>query len=202
MLTRSECLLKYKYARIVRHTHNLLCWHCCHPFDTIPIPLPIQYTERGDKWTYVGNFCSWGCAKAYNTDSGHVRVGERGMLLSRLKFRVFGKYIPTIPSPPRQCLRAFGGTMTIEEFRDKSPLGIIVSSLPKNMVPLDHIITTRKIDFESHSQKKQKHKDIDFTTTRQDVPKKNDNLRLKRNKPLPKAPKNTATGLECFLVNP
>lgn len=120
------------------------------------------------------------------------------MLLARLKFRVFGKHIPTIPSPPRQCLRAFGGGMTIDEFRDKSPLGLVVSSLPKNMVPLDHIITTRKVDFDQ-TQKKQKHKDIDFSSTSQ--PAKNDNLRLKRNKPLPKVPKNTGTGLECFLVS-
>jgi len=201
-LSRDGCL-----ALCISHATQgeLLCWHCCHPFDSVAIPLPVSYDSRKDTWTYLGHFCSWGCAKAFNTDSKHVRMGERGMLLARLKFRVFGRYIPTIPSPPRQCLRAFGGTMTIDTFREQSPLGVVVSKLPRNMVPLENIITKRTVDFGSNHTKMGDRSDkMSKVSKPSSKSLKNESLRLKRNKPLPSEKTmglERTMGLECFIVS-
>ena len=44
---------------------NLLCWYCSHSFKTQPLFIPVQKDK--DKYKICGNFCSWGCVKAYST---------------------------------------------------------------------------------------------------------------------------------------
>ena len=43
--------------------------------------------------------------------------GSQAMALTLLKKRITGKTTTTTPSPPRLLLKAFGGYMTIEEYR-------------------------------------------------------------------------------------
>jgi MYM-type Zinc finger with FCS sequence motif len=97
---------------------SLICWWCVHAFPLDPpIHLPIKYDSKLDRFSTIGNFCSWACAKAYALDMKTARSGEVQSFLAMMKRRAVGKYINTWPAPKREALKCFGGTMTIEEFR-------------------------------------------------------------------------------------
>ena len=137
MLTREECLvLCISTVPITEPDDDAQvvdqwCWHCCHTIPGMVIPLPVAYDDRKHSYTYMGQFCSWGCAKGYALDLQRM---EWGHLLAMLKRQVIGKRCPTVPAPPRRCLQVFGGSMTLEEFRSKSNEGIIVGQLPRRMM--------------------------------------------------------------------
>ena len=99
-------------------TEGLMCWWCVHGLPQRPcIHLPIKYDDKLNRFTTVGNFCSWQCAKAYALDTNSAKSGEVQSFLAMMRLRAFGKYVPLWPAPKRQFLKCFGGTMTIEEFR-------------------------------------------------------------------------------------
>lgn len=107
---------------------GVLCWNCCHPFDNIPAYLPIAKARREDPLVLTGYFCSWDCVKAY-------AVGQRKSLsyIGLLAYLTYYKpthcrhvrectcleaarrYVPI--APPKELLQAFGGPMSIEEYR-------------------------------------------------------------------------------------
>lgn len=97
---------------------SLVCWWCVHPFPLDPpIHLPIKYDSKLDRFSTIGNFCSWACTKAYALDMRTARSGEVQSFLAMMKRRSVGKYTNTWPAPKREALKCFGGTMTIDEFR-------------------------------------------------------------------------------------
>jgi len=160
------------------------CWHCCHTFDGPGVPLPIAYDDRRDVWKTMGLFCTFSCAKGYNTDGGGYRSPIIGQLLTLLQKRMTGKFSGIVPAPPRHRLRVFGGTLSIQEFRAKAASGIIVTALPSRMIPLETIMEERKA-----AERRVKPRvlpnlteSIDFTTT---AATKNENLRLRRPRPMP-----------------
>lgn len=97
---------------------GLVCWWCVHSLPQRPcIHLPIKYDDKLNRFTTVGNFCSWQCAKAYALDTNTAKSGEIQSFLAMMRLRAFGKFVPLWPAPKRQFLKCFGGTMSIEEFR-------------------------------------------------------------------------------------
>ena len=116
---------------------NSLCHHCCHKFDTTPVPIPETYDELRKIYICKGYFCSWQCAKAYNINYMNTSgCGNRNMNISLLAHRMWVKYIKddvnTVktrdklrtysmhyinPAQDRIVLKAFGGHMDIEEYR-------------------------------------------------------------------------------------
>ena len=97
---------------------GLVCWWCVHDLPQRPcIHLPIKYDDKLNRFTTIGNFCSWQCAKAYALDTISAKSGEVQSFLAMMRLRAFGKYVPLWPAPKRQFLKCFGGTMSIEEFR-------------------------------------------------------------------------------------
>ena len=208
-LTRTQCLalaIRKSLSTLdtdpVQNTTStgIWCWHCCHPFPGDPIPLPISYDDRTQKWKTMGSFCSWNCAKGFNTDS-HRHNGVRGMLLTLLRKRMTGKLEHLVPAPPRCCLKVFGGTMTIDEFREKSINDIIVSKLPPKMIPLETIIHERKVNAKRQSDipGPDLEQSVDLSLTTQ----KNEAFRLKRPRPMPSSSDVLARtmGLEFFGKN-
>lgn len=96
-------------------TSEYLCWWCCHNFDGSPKCIPTSYEILKDKFTVTGNFCSWNCAKAYAIYEKPSQITN----LTRLIQFVHGSGDFSIPiAPPRYLLKSFGGTMTIDEFRE------------------------------------------------------------------------------------
>jgi len=168
---------------------SLVCWWCIHalPIDP-PIHLPVKYDSKLNRFSCIGNFCSWQCAKAYAIDMGTSRAGEIQSFLAMMRRRSIGRYESLWPAPKRQALKCFGGHMTIEEFRS---YGGLVEP-PRIHFPFEKMFyattavpgvpTSTKIGSSSKQvQNSGKLMAIENSSTETDT------LRLKRSKPLSRA---------------
>ena len=97
------------------------CWWCCNTFDTIPCTLPTKYDSLRKRFTFMGIFCSWNCAKSYNFNMSDHRKYERSQLITFLVQQLYGieNAINIKPAPPREALKMFGGYLDIHEFRNR-----------------------------------------------------------------------------------
>ncbi len=176
---------------------GLICWWCVHALPQKPcIHLPMRYDDKLDKFTTIGNFCSWQCAKAYALDTNSAKSGEIQSLLALMRMKAFGKYVPLWPAPKRQFLKCFGGTMTIEEFRTYG--GLIEP--PQLYFPIENQV--RPIFSNAISDPVVQEGATTFQSTGNTLLKAIENasgqqetLKLKRNKPLAR----TASKLESTL---
>lgn len=130
---------------------DLLCHNCCHVFEGVPVPLPQTYDRVRKIYYCSGNFCSWQCSKTYNmTQTPLSGRGNRNMYIALLAYKTWVKYrgshVDIVkgvrinrplngammtyatycihPFPPREVLRVFGGSTSIDEYR-KGSFGII-----------------------------------------------------------------------------
>ena len=101
---------------IVVDKTNIACWWCTYNFDTLPCFLPDRYVN--EKFYVFGCFCTYGCAMKYNSNLGDYRVATRHALIKDLCNSIFGNTEMLIEAPEKEVLQKFGGTMTIEEFRN------------------------------------------------------------------------------------
>lgn len=156
---------------------STLCWYCCHPFDGPPLPLPLRYDDRRDVWHVTGTFCSWACMKSYNLDSSSYMRHVNATYITLLHKRCTGRLEGIRPAPPRLTLKAFGGTLSIEEFRgtDKQ-----LELVPPRMIvhrPVVEEIPARLRERPTHQQ-------MQDSVSFKDATAQNDMLRLRRPKPL------------------
>ena len=118
------------------------CWWCRHSFNTCPIGLPIEYyphepsshkkiareaaltkanlsLDMNDFFITDGLFCSFPCCKAFNKDCrDEIKYQESLTLLLLLYSKLTNRTVLTIPEAPHwKLLKAYGGHLTIEEFR-------------------------------------------------------------------------------------
>jgi hypothetical protein len=95
------------------------CWWCCHPFEDEPLEMPKKYDEMRRKFYTYGKFCSWSCMKAFAIDNYGVNLGGRIMgNIMCMRKQMYGVLGPVRMAPKRYELEVFGGSMTIEEFRE------------------------------------------------------------------------------------
>ena len=120
------------------------CFWCTHSFEGSPCFLPVK--EESKVYHVYGNYCTPQCGLAYllyeHLDS-HVRW-ERMSLLHRMYKSVGRLY----PAPPRECLKAYGGIYTIDEFRKiigENRIRVDVQVPP--MVSILGTLDTKPIDF-------------------------------------------------------
>lgn len=166
---------------------NTHCWWCRHPFDTTPIPLPVVYDDRTDVFKTRGTFCSWSCAKAFSISTKEADYPTYNMYLYMLFRRSVDpetarKGYPI--APHWSSLKIFGGSLTIEDFRTRctphrNPLSETLYELRNG-----HAIPVADATKEEEAKvtKDKPLKNLDFTNL---TTKKNEPLRLRRNKPLP-----------------
>lgn len=109
---------------------KIACWHDCHPFDTMPIPIP-KYSKHDistSSPTYVvyGVFCSCNCAIAYILERGTYDQQQQLLRFKQMVITVFGIDADSVfamePAAPRIFLTMFGGHLSIDEFRSQSLL--------------------------------------------------------------------------------
>jgi hypothetical protein len=92
------------------------CYHCHHNFSNKPFFLPIDYSSELKRYKITGNFCSPNCAKAYAFNS--KKYDKKTYLIPQMYRELFGAHYYIKPAPPIQCLKDYGGSMTIEQFRN------------------------------------------------------------------------------------
>jgi hypothetical protein len=173
-----------------------LCWHCCHPWQGEAIPYPFAYDDRTKKFKVGGQFCSFECIKGYSRDTVSVAVsGIHLMNIRHYRKIITGRTDPFMPAPPKIVLRAFGGNLTIEEFRKPNP---------KIEYTVNYGSTVKIIPYEAHEYHTGT-KNVTLLDTETEVNIKNSNvknehLRLRRTKPLAQGRSNIerSLGLNAF----
>ena len=101
-------------------TTHVWCFHCCHPFDGTGIPLPCRYVNGK---FYVKNvYCSWNCLKAANLAMVDSNKYHRSSLIQLMYYKMHNVQNNIKPAPPREALKVFGGTLSIDDFRSSSEL--------------------------------------------------------------------------------
>lgn len=163
---------------------DLWCWHCCHTFDTKPIPFPLKYDEKLQRFSVVGTFCSWNCAKAFKQNAGSFRRGIDENIFTLFYKRCTGT-IKSIPAaPPKYLLDVFGGPLTIEEFRNKTAKDEkSFVSMPPNLILHAQLLHERK-----HSETLRHNltvkADMNVTVDMGSKAAVNETLKLRRPKPV------------------
>lgn len=151
------------------------CWWCCHPFEGPELHMPIKYDEPRKRFTTMGTFCSWGCMKAYNIDRAGPKYGEYQMMITLMRKHAYGRIESYTSAPKRQCLKVFGGTMSIDEFRGcKDPPFV---QMPNQLLMVCHQgPSDQKKEMQASSENKMNSINNATGQTEQ--------LKLKRSKPL------------------
>lgn len=126
--------------RQVMETTTISCWHCCHPFDTIPCFLPLRYTSD-NVFQVKGCFCSYNCVLAYAYDHRHhASIPLVNYLYRRVNQLSQHHHIKR--APPRETLATFGGTLSIQAFRANFTTNTRVSLIQPPMVIINDTIET------------------------------------------------------------
>lgn len=107
-----------------KSSEGLCCmWDTC-PFDTAPVAIPVSYDIQTDTYASIGMFCSLACAAAYNMADHRVCHSvrhERHALIAMLHAgECRAPHQGFVIAPERECLRKFGGSLSIEQFRSTS----------------------------------------------------------------------------------
>jgi hypothetical protein len=167
-----------------KRTHTLpektdvMCYWCSHQFEGRPCIIPQACIDN--IWRVYGNFCSPSCSLSYLLSQimdTHVRW-ERIALLNRL----YGASVSgrIYPAPPRETLATFGGTFSIQEYRnviDEKKLRVDINYPP--MVSILASMDTKPIDFYETSLK-----NTFVSVTHDRFHKAEEGLKLRRTKPL------------------
>jgi len=120
---------------------DICCLWCCHQFDTVPIAIPKKYDSSGT-YHLFGCFCGFNCAGSYIFNNGNISSTykwEYYSLLNKLykDLSENEQYEKILLAPPRECLKMFGGFLSIDEFRchSKSRLSTYKMIMPP-MIPI------------------------------------------------------------------
>ncbi len=164
--------------KLPSHT-DISCFWCSHPFEGMPCILPER--EEAGVYRVYGNFCCPECAVAYLLEESldSTTRWERMALLHR----IYGPYYNhkrIFPAPARCTLKTFGGPISIQSYRNtvrERKVRIDIQVPP--MVSILGSLDTKPIDFYDSSLR------TTFSPLLQEsLPKAEENLRLKRTKPL------------------
>ena len=139
---------------------NIHCWWCAHQFKNMPCAIPKYYINN--KFYLYGCFCSFNCAASNIIYSGDNSKWEEMSLLNLLYKKIYPsndnmKKIKL--APPKECLKMFGGTMDIEEFRSNFNNNIELNIIKPPMISIiptieENIINLPSSDIELNLQKK------------------------------------------------
>jgi len=105
-------------THLLKFTKNTKCWWCRNTFIGPALQLPEDYYN--ETFYCLGNFCSFNCMKSYNLDSSDSLTFKRESLIHLLYYMTFSEYKEIIPAPHWITLEEYGGTLSIEKFRESS----------------------------------------------------------------------------------
>ena len=133
-------------APFVPQTTQCECWWCDDTFEDLPAYI-VNYYRNGAYYVF-GNFCSFNCALKYNIKMlKDFKCNTRHALTTSLRIKVTGIKTPIKFAGDRELVKAKGGKITIEKFREG--FSVISPNLKINMpplIPLVHVIEEGKRD--------------------------------------------------------
>ena len=156
---------------------EILCFWCCCKFDNPPWGIPLKY--ENDKFELFGIFCNPQCTLAYllNNSQNDDYLWEKISLLNLLYFKIYNKYENIVPALNKIALKQFGGSLDEEQYRN------ITSSNSKSysieFPPCNNVIPMLE---EIYKKNNLSNSFIPIDKNR--IIKANNELKLKRNKPI------------------
>lgn len=133
------------------------CRHCCHPFETAPIGVPVKHDDSRNLFYCIDPCCSDRCAWARIVERGWAlgMIGQQFITMMRKAYKLGWKYRPC-PAPPQTRLQQFGGDLTIQEFRTHGDR-FICWKVPNNIImeseQLAELERVEQRDVRSHREK-------------------------------------------------
>lgn len=132
------------------------CWHCTYGFNTSPysIPLKCQIVKNNGtvligsarEYQTYGIFCMAECMYQYILDNNfHKKEEIISLMYSYIRYRNNVDTVDTIvPAGAKELLKKYGGTMTIDEYRNKMKAYYTVCIPP--MIHLEHTVTSVSVN--------------------------------------------------------
>jgi len=110
-------LINFIDFKNINEENHICCWWCTHQFDNLACGIPLKFEDG--KYTVKGYFCSFNCALSYNRNENiDYLVKQQRMTLLNLLYNEMEPDGEEIEYAPRkECLRKYGGILSIEEFR-------------------------------------------------------------------------------------
>ena len=99
------------------HQTNVVCRYDGEPFESIPIPLPVEHNTETNTYSCYGIFCSAACVKAFMENNPVYSNALSMIWLKKIMCEIFGDFDDIVESPPIDLLIKHGGELTIEQFR-------------------------------------------------------------------------------------
>lgn len=157
------------------------CWWCCHPVEGTELHLPYKYDDRLKRFSTMGSFCSWSCMRSFALSE--YTDAQAGILCSYINMmhKKATNTCETVSSAPSKwALKVFGGTLSIEEFRNMSRNKHVTVRMPNETHKLYTVveINKRETKISTDGELESKFRDIQNATGT------NEPLKLKRSKPL------------------
>lgn len=103
---------------------DIWCKHCCHSFDTVPIPIPSSVDRKRNEYGVYNIFCSFGCAAGWLKDRNFPDCAYQRSLLATMANEIFDIDEPIRVAPPQDRLNVFGGDLDIVAFRNATSSSI------------------------------------------------------------------------------
>lgn len=157
---------------------SLLCWWCCHSFTNVPAFLPVHAAldpvTREGSFVFTGNFCSWNCVKRYALAlEHHKKVPEGCHYIGILAYLTVCKGEPcddgvmhelglcncvvthrgVTAAPGRETLQAFGGTESIDAYRQYFHRIHNYDAVLHNFATVDQVISLKQQALRSPNSK-------------------------------------------------
>ena len=160
-----------------------LCWWCCHTCIVEALHLPYKVDRKTKKYRTMGNFCSWACMSAFNMEKHGLHAGSKiNMLIASSHKKMTSVLKHPKPAPSRYVLKSFGGTLSIDEFRNLEPHQHPILSLPNQLHIVQVVEQVKRTIFTSAAENTYAKKLTDINNVEMTAP--NDSLKLKRSRPL------------------
>jgi hypothetical protein len=196
---RIDILLQLVYSNKINkwpeHT-NISCLWCCHEFLNTPWGVPYKYEDN--VFHLFGIFCSPNCVASHIFELSNLNTKwEYFSLLNLLYYKVYGKLEEITLSPSKLCLKKFGGSLDIADYRIKSNTdNLYILKFPPTISIIPIIEEINKNKHNITNMVKSSTNFIPLDTNR--IKKANTDFKLKRTKPLTNK-KNTLDS--CMNIN-
>ncbi len=177
--SQTKIVLNNSVNKIITHSLNFnpntKCWWCRHVFKSPPVQLPEDYYN--ETFYCIGHFCSFNCMSSYNLDLNDTLSSKRESLMNLLYYLTYSEYKKISQAPHWMTLEDYGGTLTIEKFRENS----IVNT--KEYLVLHPPLISRQMQIEE-SYKLNKLKEVPIDKVNKIYSEIDSEYAIKRSKPM------------------
>lgn len=122
-----------------------LCWNCSHPFNKSIIGIPLKYDN--DIFYIYGDFCSLECGARYAYEYLPDKFRDIYSLINLYNQKINTEETIIEPiklAPNKLLLKAFGGEITIDEYR-KNNINNTYNIILPQIIPIRHITDSQEI---------------------------------------------------------